>query len=298
MAAQLTGMQYINGILVDGISIGSLYAMIATGFNIIWKSIRILNLAQGDLMMWCPLAILLYRQVWGWPLGLAIFAGLVTPMALGFILSVFAIEPYVTRPTENAWLLSTLGASVILEQLGAQPLNGASEAFNYGASGRLLRIGGLMITPQYLVMIGAAVLLYVGTLSLFRTKLGRRLIAVGEDPDGARALGISPVRMARFAVVSSALAASIAGIAFGPLTLVSPYAGLGYVFSGFVAVAIGGLGSITGGLIGGMLVGIITQVTAVFAGSTWTDAALFGSLLVVYLVKPTGLFGSTQIRTV
>jgi branched-chain amino acid transport system permease protein len=289
----------VNGIIVAGLTSGSLYALVALGFNVLWRTTRVLNFAHGDLIMWAPMGALVAYDLLHLPALASLGIGIVVPVVFGLASERVAIRPYQSQPHSHAWILSTLGTSLVLEQLAAQPFQAQSMAFPLALSAKPLEVGVMLITPQQLLLIAMAAIAVFGVHLIYvRTRFGRRLLAAGEDPQGAAVLGISRARMSQVAMTLSALTAAVTGLMVAPLLLVYPTFGFGLVFGGFVAMAIGGMGSIRGSIVGGALVGILAQVTAVFIGSLWSNAILFGFLLLLYLIRPQGLFGVRAVRAV
>lgn len=290
--------EWTNLVLLPALTTGCLYGLVATGFNLLEKSTRILNFAHGYLIMWGPMAALVL-MLWGVPSWAAVVGGLLVTVAFGIVEERIAIRPFVGTSKALAWILSTLGASVILGQLAAAPFHAEPQAFPIGLSRLPIFIEGIRISPQKIVLFASAVVVYILLKLLYsRTRLGLMLSAVAEDFDGAQVLGISPSRMS---LVSAALAAAVAaltGIVIAPLLLVSPSLGLLFTFTGFVAAALGGIGHLEGGMIGGLIVGFVAQLVTVYVGSGWTNVALFCMLLAVYLIRPWGIFGSRPVRAV
>jgi branched-chain amino acid transport system permease protein len=291
-------MRTLNDIVIPAMVNGSLYALVAVGFSLLERSTRILNFAHGDVIMWAAMAPIVTGVLWGAPVWIALLSGLAAALLIGLAIERTAMRPFIGRSDDFTWILTTLGASIILQQLAAEPFDGQDQAFPYHLS-RAPLFGSLDVSAQDLMVVGGAaacaLMLY---LMSERTSLGRKLSAVGTDPEGAIALGISPGRMSRAAMAMAAVTATVAGITVAPLLLVSPHFGFSLTFTGFVAAAIGGLGSLSGAFAGGFAVGLIIQVTAVHIGTDWTNTMLFGSLLVLYLVRPRGLFGHAATRRV
>jgi branched-chain amino acid transport system permease protein len=291
-------MRTLNDIVIPALVNGSLYALVALGFSLLERSTRILNFAHGDVIMWAAMAPIVVGVLWGAPGWLALLSGLAAAVLIGLAIERTAMRPFIGRGDDFTWILATLGASIILQQLAAEPFDGQDQAFPYHLSRDPL-LDALDVSGQDLLVIGGALLCAALIYGMSeRTSLGRRLSAVGTDPEGAIALGISPGRMSRAAMLLAAVTATVAGITIAPLLLVSPHFGFSLTFTGFVAAAIGGLGSLAGAFAGGYAVGLIIQITAVHIGTDWTNTMLFGSLLVLYLVRPQGLFGHAAARRV
>jgi branched-chain amino acid transport system permease protein len=212
---------------------------------------------------------------------------------------VLAIRPFIGNADALPWVISTLGASLILGQLALLPFKGEARAFPYALSLTASHFGVLDVSPQQILLFGVTSLVGFGIYVINGgTRLGRMLTAVAEDFDGSRVLGISPTRMAQVSMMASAVVAAATGLLIAPFLLVSPDLGFNLTFTGFVAAALGGLGSLRGGFIGGMAVGFVLQLTAIYIGSVWTNTALFAVLLLVLLVRPWGLLGQAPPRQV
>lgn len=295
----MSAADWLNGVVIAGIVSGSLYALVALGFTTLYRTTLVFNFAHGDLIMWAPMATLIARNLWHLPVMASLGLGVCLPIGLALATEIAAVRPYITQPGQHLWILSTLGVSVILEQVASIPFRAQGMSFTIALSPAPLGLGPIQISQQALLLVAAAIGATAGVHLLYqRTTLGQMLVAVGEDADGARALGISPSRMSQAAMIVSVLTAALAGLSVAPLVLVSPTFGFALVFGGFVAVALGGIGSIAGGLLGGMCVGLVIQITAALGVSQWSDAVLFGALLLVFLVRPTGLLGAVTIRPV
>jgi len=290
----------INSIIIPSLVAGSLYALVATGFNVLERTTHILNFAHGDLLMIAPMTTLVAHFLWHFPIWASAVTGVAMNVAVALVIDFVAIRPFLDQAYNFTWVLSTLGCSVIIEQVAAKPFASQPQAFIISSlSTREKKVGPFLMSPQELLIVLAAIAVAVALHFFYRrTRLGRMLIAVGEDIVGARSLGVAPKRMGQVAIVLAALTAAIAGITYAPLVLVTPTMGFALTFTGFVAMAIGGMGSVIGGYLGGIFVALATQITLVYAGGTWTDAALFGALLCLYLIRPQGLLGHPSLRHV
>ncbi|WP_370326623.1 branched-chain amino acid ABC transporter permease [Euzebya sp.] len=292
-------MDFINFLVIPALVSGSVYALVATGFNVVERTTRVLNFAHGELIVWAPMAALVSYTILDWPAWVALVAAVVVPVALVLVEEVVAIRPFIGQPGQYPWILSTLGVSLILQQAAFAPFEGQVQSFPIALPRQPLEVAGARLSPQGLLVIVAAVVVLIALTWLYdRTDLGRMLTAVAEDADGARMIGISPTRMSRIALMISALVAAVTGLVVAPIFLVEPHTGFGLVFIGFVAAAIGGLANITGGYIGAYVVGFVIQATAYHLSAVWVNAVVFGCFLLFYLVRPTGLFSGTTLREV
>jgi branched-chain amino acid transport system permease protein len=155
------------------------------------------------------------------------------------------------------------------------------------------------VSPAYIVTL-VVFLVLVAALMAFdsRTVLGLQLRAVSQDRLGAAALGLAPKTASRLAMLIAGALAAITGVLIGSTQLVDPNIGLSVLFSGFIAAAVGGFDSLPGTVVGGMTVGIVGQVASTYVGGNWVQALLFGVLLLVFIVRPYGLFGRLSVRAV
>jgi|HubBroStandDraft_1064217.scaffolds.fasta_scaffold12879_3 branched-chain amino acid transport system permease protein len=292
-------MPTMNDFVVPALIYGCLYSLVATSFNIMEKSTRVLNFATGYLIMWAPMTALIVTVRWHLPPALGIVLGIAFSIILALLVELVSVRPFIGQDHNLSWILSTWGAGIILAQLAISPFQGQDEPFSTSLSLNPIRGLPVAISAQDLLLVGLTAVVALGGYLLYRkTRLGLMLVAISEDFEGARAIGISPGRMSATSAGISALVGAVAGLAFAPVLLVYPDLGANLTFPGFVAAALGGLGSISGGFVGAFAIGAIIQATAVLNISSWSDVALFGTLLAVFLIKPTGLFGQPVPRQV
>jgi branched-chain amino acid transport system permease protein len=276
-----------------------MYAIVAMGFNVVERTTRIFNFAYGDIIMWAPMGALIAKELWHWPSPLALLFGVFCAFGFSLLTELAVLRPFLGQPDSRGWLLSGLGASLILEQLAAGPFHSQQLPFSLALPSRIYRLGQVHFSLQSVLIIGSALACYLGLRGLYRwTRIGKMLIAAGEDSDGAQVCGISINRMSLTSVLLAGGLAAIVGLATAPILLVYPTLGFSLTFLGFVAVAMGGIGSIEGGLIGGLIIGIVGSLVAAYWSAIWTDTAIYSLLLVVYMVRPWGLFGQRPIRAV
>lgn len=267
------------------------YALIALGFVLALNAAGAVNFAHGDLVVLGG-AVAVVAGLWSGlpgPLLLPIVA-LVLGVT-GILAARIAIQPLAGRPPE-ATFVATIALAAIIEQgltvsLGAAPLT----APPFAGSGTI-GIGGLMLgrQPLAILLVGAMLVAAVWFL-LERTQLGRRMRAVSSDRHMARAIGI-PV--ARYVMLSLAFAGTLAGVAgflLGHQFLVAPTQGAGHMLKAYIAVAIGGWGSVPGALLGALAIGLFETLVSAALGDAWASAALYLAVLAVLVVRPQGLFG-------
>jgi branched-chain amino acid transport system permease protein len=289
----------LNDIVVPGVAVGAIYALVALGFAVLQRTTGVLNFAHGELIIAGPIVVLAATRLWHLPLAAAMLLAAAAVIGAALVEERLAIRPFLRVHNGLPWIQSTLGTSVILAQLLAEPFGGQSVAYSYGADTEKISLGPVRISPAELVLIAAPVVLALLLGLLYtRTRVGRMLRAVSEDVDGAAAIGISPARMSQLAAALAGVVALVSGLVIAPTELVSPGLGLAYLFNGFVAAALGGLGDLRGALLGGLVVGLVVQIADAYVGSLLINLVMFAVLLLVYLVRPFGVFGVTGARTV
>ncbi|WP_158059324.1 branched-chain amino acid ABC transporter permease [Halorussus halophilus] len=281
--------------VVNGLLVGALFAAVAVGFALIWGVVGIINLAHGELLM-------LGGYVTYW---LVAFSGLQSPWLLLLTVPVAVAVLYVvgyllqrllvSRVTDAdlfLTLLVTFGVSIVIQQLAIQAWSATPRAVTVGFADPSIVVAGVVIPKMKLIaFVGAIVLTLALWTYLRRTRRGRAIRAVAQNPEAARLVGID---VAHTRAVTFGLSAAIAGGAgsFVAMILnVQPQMGLVYTLKSFVIVVFGGLGSVPGALVGGLLLGSVEELTAGLAGSQWTLAVSFSLLIVLLLVRPSGLFG-------
>lgn len=286
-------MSYLQ-YLINGISIGSVYAIIALGYTMVYGIAKMLNFAHGDVIMigaYISFCVTTYLNLPAW---LSIIAAMMVCTLLGILIEGLAYKPLRGTPS-LAVLITAIGVSYFLQNVaqliwGSAPKNFTSivtfEPFN-------LFNGQLVITGEVLYTIGTSILVMIG-LHLFttKTKMGKSMRAVSEDRDAAQLMGINVNRTisATFAI-GSALAAVAGVLLCSTVPTLAPTTGSMPGIRAFTAAVFGGIGSIPGAMLGGVLLGIIETFAKAFISSQFSDAIVFGVLILVLLVKPTGLLG-------
>jgi branched-chain amino acid transport system permease protein len=290
---------FVNDIVVPGLVSGAVYTLVALGFSVLFRTTGVLNFAHGHLVMTGPMLVLVATELWGWSPAPAFALGLAAVVVASLAVERVAVRPFIDSGHSMSWILSTLGASVILGELLSIPFSGTAQAFEWGASSNGRDVLGVTVSPAQVVIVGSA-LVVVGLLHVLstRTRLGLRLEAMAADMDGAASLGITPSRMSQAAAILAGLIAVVTGLVLAPTLTVSASLGFAYTFNGFVAATIGGLGSVSGALAGGMIVGFAAQLASVHLGGLYVNLVLFSLLMAIYFVRPHGLFGRAPLRTV
>ena len=286
-------MSFLN-YLISGISLGSVYAIIALGYTMVYGIAKMLNFAHGDVIM-VGAYVVFYSTAAGMPAIPAVLLSVVICTVLGMAIEAVAYRPLRSAASPLAVLITAIGVSYLLQNLALLFWSSNTKSFTSVVKLPALKLAGgaLNISGETIVTIAACILIVVG-LSLFinKTKPGQAMLAVSEDKGAAQLMGINVnATIALTFAIGSGLAA-IAGVllcsAYPSLT---PYTGSMPGIKAFVAAVFGGIGSIPGAMIGGILLGIIEIFGKAYISSQMADAIVFAVLIVVLLVKPTGLLG-------
>ena len=281
--------------LINGLSLGSVYAIIALGYTMVYGIAKMLNFAHGDVIMIGAYIALLTMSQAGMSPVIAVVAAVIVCTVLGVLIERIAYKPLRNASSSLAVLITAIGVSYLLQNIALLVFGANTQTFPSVItwSGISLAGGQLNISGVTIVTI-AACLIIMAVLMTFvqKTKPGQAMRAVSEDKGAAQLMGINVNgTIALTFAIGSALAA-IAGVllcsAYPSLT---PYTGAMPGIKAFVAAVFGGIGSILGAFIGGLLLGIIEILGRAYISSQMADALVFAVLIVVLLVKPTGLLG-------
>lgn len=280
--------------LISGVSMGAVYAMIALGYTMVYGIAKMLNFAHGDVIMVGSYVIFVAMQTIANPF-VAILVAIIFCALLGIVVEKVAYKP-LRGAASLAVLITAIGVSFLLQSL-AQLIFTVTPKQVYLFDFKPVLIGGLTIKTQTIItlVIGALVMIAL-TVFVNKSKTGRAMLAVSEDRDAAQLMGVNVNRtIAITFAIGSALAAvaSICYIFITPVT--NPTFGAMPGIKAFVAAVLGGIGSIPGAAIGGIVLGIVEQLALKYDFlAPYSDAIVFGILIVVLLVKPTGLLGKKR----
>ena len=278
--------------LVNGLSLGGIYAMIALGYTMVYGIAKMLNFAHGDIIMVGGYTILLFLSIN--PI-VAIIAATIFCVILGIVVERLAYKP-LRGASPLAVLITAIGVSYLLQSI-SQMIFGSAPKFITIANFGILKIGGLSIGYSTIITLLCSVVVMIA-LSVFvkYSKTGRAMVAVSEDKGAAQLMGINvnSIIMITFAI-GSALAALASVFFLLKAPTMTPTFGSLPGIKAFTAAVIGGIGSIPGAMLGGLLLGVIECFAqAVPAISPYTDAIEFSILIILLLVKPSGLLGKMR----
>ena len=279
--------------LINGLSLGSIYAIIALGYTMVYGIAKMLNFAHGDIIMVGAYIAFSGMQYWGFPPVLAILAAMVVCTLLGITIEGLAYRP-LRQATSLAVLITAIGMSYLLQNLalmiwGANPNFFPTTFINSGS----IRLGQLNITHSTLITILANIVIMISlTLFTAKTKMGKAMRCVSEDRGAAELMGINVNRTISVTFAIGSALAAIAGVLLcSSYPLLQPTTGSMPGIKAFTAAVFGGIGSIPGAMLGGVLLGVIEIFGKAYISTEVGDAIVFAVLIIVLLVRPAGLLG-------
>jgi branched-chain amino acid transport system permease protein len=281
----------------SGLTVGSVYALVALGFTLIYNASNIINFAQGEFVMLGGMSTV-FLALAGMPLPLAALAAVIITTAIGLALYRFAIEP-ARDCAAVALIMITIGASIFLRGAAQVVFDKRFHSLPPVFGSEPLRIGGAAVLPQSLVVLaGAGTIVVLLWLFIDRTLLGKAVIAPAVNRLAARLVGIDTRRIVGLSFAMSAAIGAIAGVLVTPITLTSYDVGTLLALKGFAAAMLGGMGSAFGAVVGGLVLGMLEAFGAGYLSSQYKDAVAFIVLLAVLLAMPRGLFGRGKVERV
>lgn len=283
-------MQVLQAV-IDGLLLGGVYAAVGMGFALVFGIMNVINLAHGALIM-----LGAYVTFWVWRLFgidpfLTIPISMVVIFAIGWLLQRYLIN-YVIRAPMFVTFLMTFGLELVIVDLALNFFSADNRSVTTVLSGAPLHFGGITVPVVHFVSLGIALVL-TALLALFldRTKTGNAIRATSMDLDAARLVGI---KISRMYALTFALGGAAAGAAGSLIILnysMNPGGGEFYTLIGFVICVLGGLGSISGALVGGLIFGVVQSLTQAYIGLSFQNAIAFGLLVVILLIRPAGVLG-------
>lgn len=278
--------------LINGISLGSIYALIALGYTMIYGIIKLINFAHGDIyMLGAYFGFFATTQ-----LGLSFIPAIIVSMLCAAVTGII-VERVAYRPMRNApriaILITAIGVSFFLEYVMILLVSPQPRTFPAVFAPTVYHIGPLVANSQQLVILISAIILMVGlTYIVNSTKAGKAMRAVSFDADAARLMGINIDRVISMTFALGSALAAAGGVLVGVYyNSIDPLMGMMPGLKAFVAAVLGGIGIIPGAMLGGIILGVVEAMVSGFFSSTFRDAAAFGILILILLYKPAGLLG-------
>lgn len=278
--------------LINGLSLGSIYALIALGYTMVYGIIRLINFAHGDIYMVGAYVAFFATTIWKLSFLPALLLAMVMAGIFGILIERLAYRPLRNAPRIAA-LITAIGVSLLLENGGILILSPQPRTFPKVFPEQIYNYGGIIINSQQIVILAVAVfLMIILTYIVQKTMVGKAMRAASFDLDAARLMGINVdgVISVTFAIGSGLAAAAgvLVGIYYNSI---DPLMGVMPGLKAFVAAVLGGIGIIPGAMLGGIILGVTEALVSGFFSSTYRDAVAFAILIIILLVKPAGILG-------
>lgn len=286
--------------LVNALSLGSVYALFALGFTLIFGVLGVINLSHGAIFMLGSYAALLLVDKFAAPLWLAMLAAMFISGLIGLAVDYLVLKPLRARNAPHlSPMIASIGVAIMLTSL-AQGLFGAeNKRFPFGTIPEdSLNWGNLHITVLQIGIVVISFLLMIALLIVMRrTQLGRALRAIAESPKAAHLLGINVEGLFYLTSFAAAALGGAAGVLVGlSFNAISPFMGQPMLHKGIAVIILGGMGDIRGAMIGGLFLGFAEVLSVAYISSDLRDAVAFGLLFLILLVRPSGMFGKILER--
>jgi branched-chain amino acid transport system permease protein len=284
--------------IVSGLCMGGMYGLLALGFHITYAVSSTVNFAQGTSLMLGAVLCYLLSVSLGWPLVLAIPLALALCAVWGMLVERVAVRPFV-RANSNAWLIATVAVGIILEQVVMFTFGKEPRSLPLPFSAEAFRLGGLAVSSLQIAILVVAIATALA-LHLFasRTRYGKALSAIVQNPRAASLMGIDVARAIMICYAASTVLAGIAGIMIAPLFSVSADMGTLFGIKAFAVAILGGLNSARGVVLAGFLFGLAEALITSMLGSAWTNILTFVLVIVALAIRPHGLLGSAGVKKV
>lgn len=281
--------------LIDGIQLGSIYAIIALGYTMVYGIAKMLNFAHGDVIMVGGYVVFTVMNHMGVNPILSVIIAMVICTILGIVIEAIAYKPLRNAASSLAVLITAIGVSYFLQNAALLIFSASPKSFPSVVGIEPVKLAGGMLTikGEAIVTIAACIIIMVAlTLFVNYTKPGRAMLAVSEDRGAAQLMGVNVNGTITLTFAIGAALAAVAGaLLCSAYPTLSPTTGAMPGIKAFVAAVFGGIGSIPGAMVGGILLGVIENLSKAYISSQLSDAIVFGVLIIVLLVRPTGIFG-------
>ena len=277
--------------VVNGVILGSQYALIAAGLALIFGVAGIVNFAHGELFMVAAYALYLGESALGLPYAAAAVFTLIVMVPVGALFYGVVIRPVAGAGWQKQ-LVATLAASIVMVNLAIVLAGSLPKIVNSPLATRVAVVGGVHFSLQRVLILGGTLLSFAALHTfLMRTKWGKGMRALAQNRAVCAAVGIPVHRMGLLAVVIGSAFAGVAGALIPVLSNITPTMGLLLTIKGFAAVIMGGFGNVTGAIVSGFALGLVEAMAMAYVSSAYADAFVFGALILTLLLRPQGLFG-------
>ena len=280
-------------LLVAALAIGSVYALLALGYVLIYTSLDAVNFAQGDFAMVAAFVMATMLAQAHLPYWLAIIIAVIIMGIVGYLFQLGVYVPFQNRQKSVLpVMISTLGAGILMQNVVLGIYGPYPQLVQPLFSKETVNVSGVILNTQYLVILAVTIVLFTFQYFLFeKTMLGKKMRAVAQDKDMSKMLGISISFIIAVTFIYSAILAGIAGILIAPIYMATTTMGIIIALKAFAASIIGGFSSVQGAIIGGISIGVIETFAATYISGAYKDAFAFLILILFLFIRPQGIFG-------
>lgn len=288
-------MQIFFQQLINGIALGSIYALVSLGYTMVYGTIRLINFAHGDIFMMGAFVGYYLITVLQMNVFLAMCISVLFCAILGVLIERIAYKP-LRNSTRVAALITAIGVSYLLQNIIIYFVGPEVKAFPSVIPTQIFRVFGLVINSKQILVVAITLILMVSLQVIVRyTKMGKAMRAVAVDAEAAQLMGINVDRVISFTFALGSGLAGFAGVLVGiNYNSIAPTMGTAYGMKAFIAAVVGGVGSIPGAMVGGYLIGLLETIVTFLGWSSYRDAAVYVLLIIILLVLPSGLFGKNE----
>jgi branched-chain amino acid transport system permease protein len=284
--------------IVTGLAVGSMYGLIALGFHVTYIVSNTVNFSQGSSMMLGAVLGYTFAIKLAWPMPLAVAASLLLCALFGLVIERALVRPFAERGS-NGWLMATVAGGIVLDNIVLFTFGKEPRAFPSFLAQKPIELFGTGVFPLQLIIpvvgIGVTIALQI---AFHRTRLGKALLAVVQNKDAARLMGINVRAAVAFSFALSTALAGLAGMLIAPLFSVHSDMGTLFGIKAFAVAILGGITSASGVMLAGLLYGLIEASVTAFAGSTYTQIVVFAVVILALAAMPNGLLGRAAAKKV
>ena len=292
---------YFSYLVATGLTTGAIYALIALGLVVVYRATKVVNFAHGEMFMLAGFIAWTAHVTLGLPYLLSLLLATAFGFVLGLALYQVSFRPLVHLKDLNPILLVMIGIAFVLKGAARDIWGGKGDYLTFPplVSPMPIEVGGIMVMSQQLVVLGASVLVMACLFAFFRfTRAGKFMQATADNPKAARLVGIRVNHVYMYTFGVGAAIAGISATLMAPLTLLYPDMGFALFIKGFAAAVLGGLASVPGAIVGGLMLGVAEQLSAGYIHTSVQEVAAFVVIMLVLIFIPNGLFGGRAVRDV
>jgi branched-chain amino acid transport system permease protein len=278
--------------LINGLMLGSVYSLVAIGFNLIFGVLNLLNFAHASVLMAGAYTSMVLISTWKLNIFFAILGSMIVCSVLGIAVEFLAFRP-IKKEYHLAPLIATIGLNIVIEESAVKVFGANMIAFPKAMEIETFKLGSIQFTSVQILILSTSILLMIA-LHFFikKTKMGKAIRATAADFEMASVIGISLSRINLLTFVISSALAGAAGVLIGlNFNILSPYMGGSILLKGFVVILLAGLGNVTGAMFCGLILGEIEILSVAYLSASYRDAFAFLAMVLILIIRPTGLFG-------